>query len=121
MFLAKMSPYKIMILVLLCALFAKSAYAIDIECKFSGERGTTRYKGLVSGENISYVGRKDDPVAKKEVYWGDDYVTIIVESIGMATLVVINRQDLTATKRVTRAGISRGEARGWCRMLENQE
>ena len=99
---------------------AQSSWAIDIECKFSGERKTTVFNDLVSGENIAYLGSTDDDVRKKEVYWGDDYLTIIIETTGMATLVVINRNDLTATKRITRAGISRGEARGWCRPLDRK-
>lgn len=108
-------------LALLLTVLAQSSWAIDIECKFSGERKTTVFNELVSGENIVYVGGKDDPLRKKEVYWGDDYLTIIIETTGMATLVVINRNDLTATKRITRAGISKGEARGWCRTLPQNE
>jgi len=109
------------LLVFFLTVLAQNSWAIDIECKFSGERKTTTFTELVSGENIAYVGSVDDDVRKKEIYWGDDYLTIIVETTGMATLVVINRKDLTATKRVTRAGISRGEARGWCRMLPQNE
>jgi|GEM_PF-5326732 len=106
---------------LFLASLSQNSWALDIECKFSGERNTTVFTELVSGENIAYVGGKDDAVRKKEIYWGDDYLTIIVEATGMATLVVINRNDLSATKRVTRAGISRGEARGWCRTLSQNE
>ena len=95
-----------------------NAYPLDVECKFSGERKPTVYKDLVSGENISISGGVEDNIKKKEVYWGDDYVTIIVEYPGIATLIVINREDMRATKRVTRAGISRGEAWGWCQFVE---
>jgi len=94
-----------------------NVYSLDVECKFSGERKPTVYKDLVSGENISISGGVDDDIKKKEVYWGDDYVTIIVEHPGIATLIVINREDMRATKRVTRAGISRGEAWGWCQFV----
>lgn len=108
-------------LALILTALAHSAWAIDIECKFSGERKTTIFADLVSGENIAYVGGAGDDIRKKEVYWGDDYLTVIIETTGMATLVVINRNDLTATKRITRAGITRGEARGWCRTLPQNE
>jgi hypothetical protein len=96
---------------------AQSAYAVDVECKFRGESKPTVYTDLVFGENISFVGGADDVVSKKEVYWGDDYVTIIVESAGIATLVVIDRVTFNATKRVIRSGVTRGEARGTCKML----
>jgi len=93
-----------------------NAYPLDVKCTFSGERKPTVYNDLVSGENISISGGVDD-IRKKEVYWGDDYVTIIVENPGIATLIVINRKDMSATKRVTRAGISRGEAWGRCQFV----
>jgi len=116
-----MCTLRAFLFVFLLIVLVQSSWAIDIECKFSGERKTTIFTELVSGENIAYVGGEDDDVRKKEVYWGDDYLTIIVETTGMATLVVVNRNDLTATKRITRAGISKGEARGWCRMLTQVE
>ena len=108
-------------LVSLVEFTAQPLYAMDVECSFIGEPRPTLYKGLVSGENISLQGGSGDEVQKKEIYWGDDYLTIIVETTGMATLVVINRKTLDATKRVTRAGISRGEARGWCKILKAED
>jgi len=112
---------KTVVLACVFLVFSQSAYAIDVECKFSGEYKPTIYKDLVSGENISFVGGKDDIVSKKEVFWGDDYVTIIVESAGLATLVVIDRVTFNATKRVIRSGITRGEARGICKILDGQK
>lgn len=105
----------------ICVAIAQGAYAIDLECKFSGERRPTVYKDLVAGENITFVGKQDDVLTKNEVYWGDNFVTIIVELSGYATLVVVDRNDFSATKRVMRAGISKGEARGVCRILKGSE